>query len=94
MTNLKPLLYPRFASDRNVEVVQLEDLVSEQPYNTVVTDISPVQGRLVVFDSVMVPHQVEVVREGQRLALAGWIHEQSSAIPFKFKAEKDGLPPL
>ena len=52
-------------------MVQLEDLVSEQPYNTVVTDISPVQGRLVVFDSVMVPHQVEVVREEKDLPLQG-----------------------
>ena len=85
MTNLKPFLYPRFASDRSLEVLQMEDLTSELPDNTAVMDISPVQGRLVVFDSAMVPHQVEAVKEGERLALAGWFHEASS-IPPKFRA--------
>lgn len=42
-------------------------------------DVAPVRGSLVVFDSVLVPHQVEAVRRGRRVALAGWFHESTQA---------------
>ena len=85
VANLKPLLYPHLASDPTLEVLRVEDLVSEIPPGTALTDISPCPGRLVIFDSVMLPHQVEVTREGQRLALAGWFHERAPPIPQEFR---------
>ena len=39
-------------------------------------DISPLAGRLVLFDSVSLPHEVlPVTGDRSRIALAGWFHE-------------------
>lgn len=46
------------------------------PYGSEIVDVSPTRGSLVVFDSVQLPHQVEVIHSGTRLALAGWFHEE------------------
>ena len=46
------------------------------PHGSEVVDIAPTRGSLVVFDSVQLPHQVEVIHSGTRLALAGWFHEE------------------
>lgn len=46
-----------------------------------IQDVSPTRGSLVIFDSVIVPHQVEVVHEGQRVAIAGWFHEATQQFP-------------
>jgi hypothetical protein len=45
------------------------------PDGSVVEDILPKRGRLVVFDSVTLPHEVTPVMKGFRSALAGWFHE-------------------
>jgi len=36
-------------------------------------DIDPVAGRLVLFQSAMVPHEVRQVHQGERLALTLWL---------------------
>lgn len=44
------------------------------PEGSVVVDIVPTRGSLVVFDSVLFPHHVETIWKGSRVALAGWFH--------------------
>jgi len=51
------------------------------PEGAVATNIAPLRGLLVMFDSVSVPHQVEVVKQGTRIALAGWFHEVTQPFP-------------
>ena len=51
------------------------------PRGTIVEDTVPLRGSLVVFDSVLVPHQVETIKKGTRLALAGWFHEATQPFP-------------
>lgn len=43
--------------------------------------VSPKGGSLVLFDSVAVPHEVLPVRSGERVALAGWFHEEQQPFP-------------
>jgi 2OG-Fe(II) oxygenase superfamily len=51
------------------------------PDGTTAEDIAPIRGSLVVFDSVTVPHQVELIKKGNRVALAGWFHEETQPFP-------------
>jgi len=51
------------------------------PKGTIVEDLIPQRGSLVVFDSVLLPHQVETIKVGKRVALAGWFHEATQAFP-------------
>ena len=51
------------------------------PLGSYVEDIVPLRGSLVVFDSVTVPHQVEIIKNGTRVALAGWFHEATQSFP-------------
>ena len=44
---------------------------NEMPSGSIVQDFLPTSGTLVLFDSVSLPHQVQVTKKGQRLALAG-----------------------
>lgn len=53
----------------------------KDPAGSHVEDISPVRGSLVVFDSVLVPHQVQAIIKGRRVALAGWFHETTQKFP-------------
>eukprot|EP00536_Pseudo-nitzschia_multiseries_P013980 jgi/Psemu1/291180/fgenesh1_pg.639_\ len=46
-----------------------------------VVDVVPKGGRLVLFDSVTVPHEVLEVIKGTRLAIAGWFHEPQQEFP-------------
>lgn len=48
------------------------------PTGSTNVDFLPVAGSLILFDSVSLPHQVQEVREGTRVALAGWFHERQS----------------
>ena len=51
----------------------------EAPAGSKPEEVSPKGGRLVVFDSTILPHEVEPVAQGargRRLALAGWWHEE------------------
>ena len=48
-----------------------------------VQDINPTRASLVVFDSVVLPHQVEAVKKGRRIAVAGWMHEATQPFPFE-----------
>lgn len=50
------------------------------PEGSVVEDIAPVRGRLVVFDSVQLPHEVQAIKSGTRRALAGWFHEKTQEL--------------
>ena len=51
------------------------------PEGTVAEDVLPKRGSLVIFDSVTLPHQVELIKKGKRVALAGWFHEATQAFP-------------
>lgn len=51
------------------------------PDGSIVEDIAPLRGSLVVFDSVTLPHQVETIKSGRRVALAGWFHEETQSFP-------------
>lgn len=51
------------------------------PEGSIVEDICPERGLLVIFDSVMLPHQVETIKQGKRIALAGWFHEETQPFP-------------
>ena len=46
-----------------------------------VVDVSPSGGKLVLFDSVAVPHEVLPVASGERFAVAGWFHERQQSFP-------------
>lgn len=46
-----------------------------------VVDVVPSAGTLVLFDSVTVPHEVLPVTAGERLAIAGWFHEDQQSFP-------------
>ena len=47
-------------------------------------DMSPVGGRLVIFDAVSVPHEVGPTTSGERVAMAGWFHEPQRPFPAWF----------
>jgi hypothetical protein len=68
-----------------MQFILLEDRpgwdAGKDPQGSAVTDIVPTRGSLVLFDSVSVPHQVEVIKEGTRVALAGWFHEETQSFP-------------
>jgi 2OG-Fe(II) oxygenase superfamily len=51
------------------------------PEGSEIVDVVPLRRSLVVFDSVLLPHQVEMITKGNRIALAGWFHEATQAIP-------------
>ena len=56
----------------------------QDPKGSETVDIVPLRGSLVVFDSVQLPHQVEKIESGTRLALAGWFHEKTQEFPENF----------
>jgi len=56
----------------------------EIPRGSETVDILPLRGSLVIFDSVQLPHEVEIIKEGTRLALAGWFHEKTQEFPETF----------
>ncbi|CAB9527456.1 expressed unknown protein [Seminavis robusta] len=57
------------------------DAGGSEPDGTVAEDVLPSRGSLVIFDSVTVPHQVELIKRGRRVALAGWFHEETQPFP-------------
>lgn len=59
----------------------------EKPSGSEVVDIPPLRGSLVMFDSVSTPHEVGLVKEGTRTALAGWFHEATQTFPDGFYDE-------
>ena len=46
-----------------------------------VRDVNPLGGQLVLFDAVAVPHLVLPTVAGERIALAGWLHEEQQPAP-------------
>jgi hypothetical protein len=52
------------------------------PANSIIEDITPKRGSLVMFDSVSVPHEVAKVEKNTRSALAGWFHEETQQFPY------------
>lgn len=64
---------------------RIEDLDAwergEDPAGSEVRDVAPTGGSLVLFDSVSLPHQVLETLVGERLAVAGWFHEQQQPFP-------------
>lgn len=71
-----------------MQFILLEDRsgwsAGRDPQGSAVADTVPLRGSLVLFDSVSVPHQVEVIKEGTRVALAGWFHEETQSFPDNF----------
>lgn len=56
-------------------------LAGDAPTGSYVEDIVPERGSLVLFDSVALPHEVLVLQNGRRDALAGWFHEETQSFP-------------
>ena len=83
MNNLNQVLLPQYRDHRYL-VAPIEELDAELPPNARVLDVEPRANRVVIFDSVMLPHQVQITDSGTRLALAGWFHEASPPIPEPF----------
>lgn len=79
-SNLESHLLPEYRNSR-YSIYHLEELDAELPTNTEVVDVAPLPNRLVMFDSVILPHQVQRTLVGERVALAGWYHEMSPRIP-------------
>jgi hypothetical protein len=83
---ISPILFLR-AEDAS-QFTLIEDRAAwdegQDPKGSIVEDISPIRGSLVIFDSVTVPHQVEAIRKGRRIALAGWFHEETQQFPKGF----------
>lgn len=81
--NSRPTLF--LTSDQASQFALLEDRMAwdagHVPTGSIVRDVAPVRASLVVFDSVLVPHQVETVTNGTRVALAGWLHEETQPFP-------------
>ena len=42
--------------------------------------VPPKGGALVIFDSVSLPHSVDLTRDGLRLAIGGWWHEETATL--------------
>jgi hypothetical protein len=59
---------------------------NQDPQGSIIVDTPPLRGSLVIFDSVTVPHQVELIKNGTRVALAGWFHEATQPFPEEFYA--------
>jgi len=72
--------YQSFLFDGSNEFYRIEEVekwaLSSNPSGSVIEDFLPLGGTLVLFDSVSLPHEVMITKEGDRLALAGWFHEQ------------------
>ncbi|GFH44241.1 hypothetical protein CTEN210_00715 [Chaetoceros tenuissimus] len=67
-------------SDKNIRqrFVGLEEIKGQ---GVKIVDVEPTAGTLVLFDSVVVPHEVLKVTSGERLAIAGWFHETVQDFP-------------
>ena len=78
-----PILFLRRIDARNFSLIWDQQAWDRghDPAGSVVQDIAPLKGSLVVFDSILLPHQVEEVYQGQRIALAGWFHERTQEFP-------------
>ena len=65
--------------------LRIEDIPAwekgKNPLGTVPHITSPLGGSLVLFDSVCLPHEVMETRKGERLVLAGWLHEEQQSVP-------------
>ncbi|KAG8463609.1 hypothetical protein KFE25_003882 [Diacronema lutheri] len=62
---------------------RMTDTVDER---CAVMSVAPLAGTLVLFDSAAVPHEVAPVLAGERVALAGWLHEPQQPFPDWFGA--------
>ena len=60
----------RFSSIESVEAAAQKEM-----------RVSPIGGTLVLFDSVVVPHEVTETLAGDRWAMAGWLHEAQQPFP-------------
>ena len=49
--------------------------------NCITVDVAPRSGTLVLFDSATLPHEVLETQKGERMALAGWLHEAIQPFP-------------
>lgn len=78
-------LLPAYSTSNGCKLYYIEDILAwddgERPAGSFIEDIDPLGGRLVLFDSVMLPHEVLLTKGEDRLALAGWFHEQAASIP-------------
>jgi len=77
---------PFFATSADAQrFYKVEDIPAWQagqiPAGSAPQVIAPRGGSLVLFDSVALPHEVMTTLAGERLALAGWMHERQQPFP-------------
>jgi len=73
-------LNAQYASQFNLLEDRESWSIGDVPRGSIVEDYLPTRGTLVVFDSVLLPHEVTAVVEGRRKALAGWFHESTQPL--------------
>ena len=70
--------------------LRIEDIPAwergDDPAGTLPHITPPKGGSLVLFDSVCLPHEVMETLEGERLVLAGWLHEAQQPVAKWFEA--------
>ena len=73
----------RSSSQAHGQGVKAEDVKAQdiKGQGVKIVDVAPSAGTLVLFASVVVPHEVLKVKSGERLAIAGWFHEPVQAFP-------------
>ena len=71
--------------------LRIEDIPAwergEEPAGSTPHITSPKGCSLVLFDSVCLPHEVMETLEGERLVLAGWMHEKQQPVPQWFNID-------
>ena len=82
----QPLLFLQPTDARDFHLIEDRQVwdAGHDPIASDTQDIAPLRGSLVIFDSVLLPHQVQAVKQGQRVALAGWFHERTQDFPQDF----------
>lgn len=76
--DFNPLLRPEYRSMKYYPIENREAWDQGMiPEGSEIVDVACKGGRLALFDSVSLPHEVQQVKSGVRVALAGWFHEKS-----------------
>lgn len=85
-TGAIPLLFLRKEDARRFCLIEDREAWDQgkDPSGSMIEDTLPLRGSLIIFDSILLPHQVELVKQGQRIALAGWFHERTQEFPSNF----------
>jgi Rps23 Pro-64 3,4-dihydroxylase Tpa1-like proline 4-hydroxylase len=66
---------PKSKLDDLMRFSTTQDDSEQQHDSTLLADVNPIGGTLVIFDSVALPHEVMLTKQRERWATSGWFHE-------------------